>query len=301
MEGSLAAYPDMGAVQRDMPVWVKECRQDSPESAAFMSGAALAGLHPCLNGQDRNVPRDLLRARMALRAAEAIVRMQGRAEGAAALRDAVHLLRAGENPGPAGAVLMFWQRGAGVPVKHLDKYLPDAMRRRAPEWRRRAGRAGPVDRAATVLEAALSDFPREEAAALLLADAALAHSLGWTHVMPLLGVGLTRADLHAGGGRLRLACHRGIHASACDAVRLARDLTIRADRLRLVAPKLRAKGAAEAVRLFLSTDALSPAIALTVPGVGMTDRAARRFCDRLMSLGVVREMTGRTTFRLYGL
>lgn len=31
-----------------------------------------------------------------------------------------------------------------------------------------------------------------------------------------------------------------------------------------------------------------------------SDRAARRFCDRLVDLGVVRELTGRDTFRLYG-
>jgi hypothetical protein len=38
---------------------------------------------------------------------------------------------------------------------------------------------------------------------------------------------------------------------------------------------------------------LSPTIKGT--SVTMTDRAARRLCDRLVELGVVRELTGRAT------
>ena len=58
---------------------------------------------------------------------------------------------------------------------------------------------------------------------------------------------------------------------------------------------LRAKAAGRAVDLFLSRDALAPgALAF------MSDRAARRLCDRLVALGAVRELTGRDTFRLYG-
>ena len=122
--------------------------------------------------------------------------------------------------------------------------------------------------------------------------------------MPLLSVGLKRHDLRKTGDELRLACHQAVAASASEAVRMASDLTRRADRLRSVAPKLRAKGAGEAVELFLSRDALSlsPSVALAgpTPGVGMSDRAARRLCDRLVELGAVRELTGRDTFRLYG-
>ena len=58
---------------------------------------------------------------------------------------------------------------------------------------------------------------------------------------------------------------------------------------------LRAKSAARAVEMFLTQDALAPA-ALSF----MSDRAARRLCDRLVELGAVRELTGRETFRLYG-
>ena len=83
---------------------------------------------------------------------------------------------------------------------------------------------------------------------------------------------------------------------------MASDLTRRAERLRAVTPNLRAKGAGAAVEMFVTRDALSPSVALTNPAnsVGMSDRAARRLCDRLVELGAVRELTGRDTFRLYG-
>ena len=148
-----------------------------------------------------------------------------------------------------------------------------------------------------MLETVLRDFPREETGALIVADAVLARALGWTCLTPLLAAGLAPRDLRGSGEALRLACHRALAASADAAVRLAQDLARRAALLRAVQPKLRATGAAEAVEMFLSRDAVAPA-ALT--GL-MSDRAARRFCYRLVDLGAVRELTGRDSFRLYGL
>jgi len=138
--------------------------------------------------------------------------------------------------------------------------------------------------------------------ALILADAVLAQSLGWAYVLPLLAVGLKSRDLRMRGGDLQLACHRALVSSIGATLPITSDLTRRAAYLQAVVPKLRAKGAGDAVALFLSKDALSPSIALSDPvaGIGMSDRAARRFCDRLVDLGVVRELTGRDTFRLYG-
>jgi hypothetical protein len=130
--------------------------------------------------------------------------------------------------------------------------------------------------------------------ALILADGALAQALGWDHVVPLLAAGLKRADLRKRGDDLRLACHHALLSSVVEAVRQAADLARRAAHLNAVAPKLRAKGSGEAVEMFLTRDAMAPS-ALPLP-----DRAARRLCDRLVELGAVRELTGRDTFRLYG-
>ena len=157
-----------------------------------------------------------------------------------------------------------------------------------------AGQGAPVGRAAMVLEAVLTQTPRQEVPALILADAALAQALGWDYVTPLLAAGLKRADLRKRGAELRLSCHRALFASAGEALRLAADLARRTGHLNAVAPKLRAKGAGDAVEMFLTRDAVAPA-ALPLP-----DRAARRLCDRLVDLGAVRELTGRDTFRLYG-
>ena len=145
-----------------------------------------------------------------------------------------------------------------------------------------------------VLEAVLTEGPRADVSALILADAALAQALGWGHLVPLLAAGLKRADLRKHGDDLRLACHRALIFSAIESVRQAADLTRRAAHLKAVALKLRAKGAGEAVETFLTRDAMAPS-ALPLP-----DRAARRLCDRLVDLGAVRELTGRDTFRLYG-
>ena len=157
-----------------------------------------------------------------------------------------------------------------------------------------AGKAAPVTRAVMVLEAVLTEAPRADVPALILADMALAQALGWDHLMPLLATGLKRADLRKQGDDLRFACHRALISSVVDAVRLAADLARRAAHLKTVAPKLRAKGAGNAVEMFLTRDAMAPS-ALPLP-----DRAARRLCDRLVDLGAVRELTGRDTFRLYG-
>jgi hypothetical protein len=154
----------------------------------------------------------------------------------------------------------------------------------------------PIAQATQVLEAVLSQSPRAEMSGLILADAALSQALGWEHIVPLLASGLKHSDLRKRGDDLRLACHRAVTACATDAVRMTNDLAQRTLRLNAVAPKLRAKGAGAALALFLTSDAVTPAALASLN----SDRAARRFCDRLVGLGAIRELTGRDTFRLYG-
>lgn len=278
-----------------LPSWVTACRAEAPEDLAFLSGAALDHLHFVVT--HGSVPLALLRARLALGAAEACLVETGRPERSGALRDAVAFLAPGDSAGPAGDVYLSWARGVERPVSvaAMGRALPtlDAVEIGG---MLDAGRGAPLVRVAMVLEAALDRPTFEPAAAVLLAEAALAQSLGWRHVVPVLALGLERGFSRKRGTDLQAACYRAVSKAAVDVSREAAGLARRADRLRAVLPKLRAKGAEEAVGLFLSRDALAPA-ALTSLRSG---RAARRFCDRLVELGVVRELTGRETFRLYG-
>lgn len=276
-----------------MPSWVTSARAETAEDVAFLSGAALNHLHLLLGRAE--VPQALLRDRLALHAAEACVTFSGRAERAGELRDAVHLLRPGDLPGPAGETCLAWRHAVARPIsiKSLGRVLPTVQPARIATWLD-AGKGAPVTRAAMVMKAVMTDEPRAEVVALILADAALAQALGWDHVVPLLAAGLKRADLRNKGDDLRQACRRALVSSALETVRLAADLTRRTAHLKAVAPRLRSKGASDAVEMFLTRDAVAPG-ALPLP-----DRAARRLCDRLVDLGAVRELTGRSTFRLYG-
>ena len=276
-----------------LPAWVTSARAETFEDVAFLSGAALSHLHFVLGRAE--VSHAVLRDRLALRAAEACVAFSGRPERAGELRDAVHLLRPGDLPGPAGETYLAWRRAVerSISIKSLGRALPTLEPGQIATWLD-AGKGAPVSRAAMALEAVLREAPRAEVAGLILADATLAKALGWDHLIPLLAAGLKRADLRKRGDDLRLACHRALISSAIEAVRQAADLARRAAHLKAVAPKLRAKGAGDAVEMFLTRDAMAPS-ALPLP-----DRAARRLCDRLVDLGAVRELTGRDTFRLYG-
>lgn len=280
-----------------MPRRVMSAMGESLEDVAFLSGAALAGLHAVVTNPA--IPHSLWRDRLALGAAAACTGFAGRSETAADLRDAIHLLRAGDQPGPAGALYQQWRRSVARKITelHLASVMPENMAPNVAFWLKQ-GQGTPVAQAARVLEAILKDAPRAESEAMIMADAALAQAMGWTHLVPLLAAGLPARALRHTGDDLRLACHKAVTTKAQEAAAMGQELSRRAGRLQALSPKLRAKGADAAIALFVSHDALSPSLALT--GL-MSDRAARRLCDRLVSFGALRELTGRATFRLYGL
>ena len=306
-----------------LPSWVTRNHDKAPECEAFLSGASLAMLHMVLADPSETLPVELLRNRLALRAAEACLKLEGRRDSETEIRDAYYLARAGDELGPAGEMYVRWRKASAIGLKHKDWLLrlrssvPQQVAEKLLEWIDNAMDQGagqgrcPVTQAAGMIGLVITAFPREEASALICGDLVLARALGWAHPIPLLGVHMKRKDLLLAaeamsdkGDDLLVACHRAAANGAQDAVRLGHDLTRRAQRLCEVVPKLRAKGADAAVALFLSEDAVLPSTMLSPRIMGtsipMTDRAARRLCDRLVDLGAVRELTGRSTFRLYG-
>lgn len=140
-----------------------------------------------------------------------------------------------------------------------------------------------------------------------LADLALAQRLRWPRPVPLLAAqllmsafradGVRGARIRPGGeGFERTVCLAVVQAAA-EACGLAGEIARRAERLSAVRPKLRAKGAGEAIARLLDDDAVSGSLATPT----LSRFAARRLFDRLTQLDAVRELSGRPTFRLYGL
>ena len=318
MTYQLSAISDDQTTLPKLPVWVTSGHAETLEHVAFRSGAALTVLDTLVSDPAHGVPMKLLANRLALKAATATSKLEGRLAREADLRDAYHLTQPGEARGPDGDLLAFWRQTIQVKLTGrewlsdfsdlMGSDFGDAVDGWVKAGRARTRSHGPFAGCALVMRRVLEVDDRAERVACLLSDVVLARSLNWQRVMPISAIHLTKTalrDLSTDGGGGELDLQARLLGSLQDIIVLARDLARRATTLRAVAPKLRAKGSEAAVALFLSEDAVAPASMLspmirgtTIP---MTDRAARRFCDRLVELGVVRELTGRPTFRLYGL
>jgi hypothetical protein len=256
------------------------------------------------------------RQRLALRCAVAAVRRRGLREDEGKLRDAWHLKSPGADPGPAGRVLAAWRRLAARPPEIDEKGLAVVADLLGVPWSAELatvvdklsalGPAAPPFAVAAVVAEVLALRPDAELLAWWLGDLTVARSLRWPAPVPLL-IGEIHAEaLRGANGRGRIppgteaferaVCLAFAHG-AVEACRIAADMARREAKLAAVAPKLRAKGAGEAVQLLREDDAVSGS--LTTPKLSRW--ASRRLFERLTKLGAVRELTGRPTFRLYGL
>lgn len=298
-----------------LPSWVTSGRPETFESVAFRSGAMLKVLDQLISDPRQDVPVKLLANRLALSAATATSRLEGRLAREADIRDAFHLTPPGEARGPDGDLLAFWREGARQRPDGTGEIADLVGANFAGEvgvWldagQDRARTHGPLAGCVAVLQAVLEVDDRAERVACLLSDIVLAQALNWKTMLPVSTQRLTKAALRglaADRQGAELAIQQRLLLSVEETIRLARDLAQRGAELRTVAPKLRAKGSDAAVALFLSEDAVAPSTMLSPmiqrTSFPMTDRAARRFCDRLVELGVAQELTGRPTFRLYGI
>ncbi|MFB2552470.1 DUF1403 family protein [Ensifer soli] len=299
------------------PAWARPRAGDIGEAdAAFSAGAALAAL-------DRIVAADpawagCLRQRLALTAAAAAVRLIGRREEEADLRDAVLLTPAGGDPGPGGRVLRAFSLLArrrvaldGATVAGLAADLAigrDAWLERLPvlaEAALHSARATPLA-AADLVAAIQAERPEAEALAWWLADWLVAERLNWRAGVPMLMALRHGAAFRTTGGRGRLrpgepgfsrAVCLALVEGAATTVTRANEIARRAEQLIAVAPKVRTKGGAAVVRQLLSEDA----VAAGAPGADLSRWASRRMFDRLVALGGVRALSDRPTLRLYGL
>ena len=311
---SIAISDDLSTLPQ-LPGWVTSVRAETLETVAFRSGAALTVLDQLIGDERYGVPVKLLANRLALSAATVTSKLEGRLAREADIRDAYHLTLPGEARGPDGELLAFWREGVrlrGGRTGEIADFVGAEFAGEVGVWLdvglERARTHGPLAGCVAVLRAVLETDDRAERVACLLSDIVLARALNWTVVLPVSAQRLTKTvlrDLAAGEQGAELALQIRILETIEETVRLARDLARRAEALRYVAPKLRAKGSSAAVDLFLTEDAVAPASMLSPrirgTNIPMTDRAARRLCDRLVELGVARELTGRPTFRLYGI
>lgn len=311
-----------------VPIWLRRAFADDQslaskdvEDVALVAGSAIGALDAVVRRQERWA--GAWRQRLALSAAAVTTRQAGRIEDEAALRDAVLLTKAGDDVGPAGRLLLAWRRLAVRPTEDLltEKELgtvleefgyaldDEAVGDLAGDLRRLS--AGGMVRMLTGAFIAAERYGFGRPVGAWLADALVAQRLGWTHAVPLLGaevfagLGASRprrsgtaiaASVEDEGDRAKsmLAAQTG---AALRAIDLSAELGRRSERLLAIAPKLRARASHLVVERLLSDDAVVASENIA----GMSDRGLRRLFERLMELGAVRELSGRPTFRIYGL
>jgi hypothetical protein len=287
-------------------------------AAGLRAGAALFALDAGIRAEPAWIGH--FRSVQALAAASASARKLRLRADEAGLRDVLHLTKPGDDPGPAGRLYGAWNwlashpsRGAADGFARLaealglapfDAALGEAFGRHG---------ADPIGAAAEVAarvargDDKLADVAAREILAVMAADIALALQLSWPVPIPLFGAAISdpklRAALadrtpHPGDAHWLADVYVLVAQGAANAYAKTIEIDRRTEALIAAASGLRTKGAEAGLAALLSEEAVAPwALAKTMG----SDRAARRFCDRLVELGALRARTQRATFRLYGL